>query len=52
MCKDLKHLLYYRFNTGAVGKGEILWFVTPLVNILTNQDFPRGDPPRKKILQD
>ena len=25
MCKDLKHLLYYRFNTGAVGKGENLW---------------------------
>lgn len=21
MCKDLKHLLYYRFNTGPVGKG-------------------------------
>ncbi|KAM7536150.1 hypothetical protein Aperf_G00000090991 [Anoplocephala perfoliata] len=21
MCKDLKHLIYYRFNTGAVGKG-------------------------------
>ncbi len=20
MCKDLKHLLYYRFNTGPVGK--------------------------------
>jgi hypothetical protein len=21
MTKDLKHLIYYRFNTGAVGKG-------------------------------
>ncbi|CAC5426116.1 PRPF8 [Mytilus coruscus] len=21
MCKDIKHLIYYRFNTGAVGKG-------------------------------
>jgi pre-mRNA-processing factor 8 len=21
MCKDLKHLIYYRFNTGSVGKG-------------------------------
>lgn len=21
MCKDLKHLIYYRFNTGPVGKG-------------------------------
>ena len=21
MCKDLKHIIYYRFNTGAVGKG-------------------------------
>lgn len=21
MCKDLKHLIYHRFNTGAVGKG-------------------------------
>lgn len=20
MCKDLKHLIYYRFNTGPVGK--------------------------------
>ena len=22
MCKDLKHLIYYRFNTGPVGKGD------------------------------
>jgi hypothetical protein len=21
MCKDLKHIIYYRFNTGPVGKG-------------------------------
>ena len=21
MCKDLKHIIYYRFNTGSVGKG-------------------------------
>ena len=21
MCKDLKHVIYYRFNTGPVGKG-------------------------------
>jgi hypothetical protein len=24
MCKDLKHLIYYRFNTRLVGKGIIL----------------------------
>lgn len=22
MCKDLKHLIYYRFNTGPVGKAR------------------------------
>jgi pre-mRNA-processing factor 8 len=22
MCKDLKHLIYYRFNTGLVGKEQ------------------------------
>lgn len=27
MCKDLKHLIYYRFNTGAVGKGPGYAFV-------------------------
>ena len=24
MCKDLKHLIYYRFNTGPVGKVHLL----------------------------
>jgi len=26
MCKDLKHLIYYRFNTGPVGKGPGVGF--------------------------
>ena len=25
MCKDLKHLIYYRFNTGPVGKVSCGW---------------------------
>ena len=29
MCKDLKHLLYYRFNTGPVGKGPGVGFWAP-----------------------
>ena len=29
MCKDLKHLIYYRFNTGPVGKGPGCGFWTP-----------------------
>jgi pre-mRNA-processing factor 8 len=29
MCKDLKHLIYYRFNTGAVGKGPGCGFWAP-----------------------
>jgi pre-mRNA-processing factor 8 len=29
MCKDLKHLIYYRFNTGAVGKGPGVGFWQP-----------------------
>eukprot|EP00392_Amoebophrya_sp_AT5.2_P007183 g7197.t1 len=29
MCKDLKHLLYYRFNTGPVGKGPGCGFWAP-----------------------
>jgi len=28
-CKDLKHLIYYRFNTGAVGKGPGCGFWAP-----------------------
>ncbi|KAL1994559.1 hypothetical protein VTN49DRAFT_2029 [Thermomyces lanuginosus] len=28
-CKDLKHLIYYRFNTGAVGKGPGVGFWAP-----------------------
>ncbi|KAA6369241.1 MAG: putative Pre-mRNA-processing-splicing factor 8, partial [Streblomastix strix] len=28
-CKDLKHLIYHRFNTGAVGKGPGCGFWTP-----------------------
>ncbi|EZG56399.1 pre-mRNA-processing-splicing factor 8 [Gregarina niphandrodes] len=29
MCKDLKHLIYYRFNTGQVGKGPGCGFWAP-----------------------
>ncbi|TIA88345.1 hypothetical protein E3P99_02619 [Wallemia hederae] len=29
MCKDLKHLIYYRFNTGPVGKGPGVGFWAP-----------------------
>ncbi|KAK8799610.1 hypothetical protein WA158_006158 [Blastocystis sp. Blastoise] len=29
MCKDLKHLIYYRFNTGPVGKGPGVGFWVP-----------------------
>lgn len=29
MCKDLKHLIYYRFNTGPVGKGPGMGFWAP-----------------------
>ena len=29
-CKDLKHLIYYRFNTGAVGKGPGCGFWAPM----------------------
>lgn len=29
MCKDLKHLIYYRFNTGPVGKGPGCGFWQP-----------------------
>ncbi|KAI8848655.1 pre-mRNA processing factor 8 [Chytridium lagenaria] len=29
MCKDLKHLIYYRFNTGSVGKGPGCGFWAP-----------------------
>ncbi|XP_068302851.1 pre-mRNA-processing-splicing factor 8A-like [Pyrus communis] len=30
MCKDLKHLIYYRFNTGPVGKGPGCGFWAPM----------------------
>ncbi|KFG51101.1 pre-mRNA processing splicing factor PRP8, partial [Toxoplasma gondii MAS] len=30
MCKDLKHLIYYRFNTGPVGKGPGCGFWAPV----------------------
>ncbi|CXI49021.1 pre-mRNA-processing-splicing factor 8, putative [Plasmodium berghei] len=30
MCKDLKHLIYYRFNTGSVGKGPGCGLWAPL----------------------
>ncbi|KAF2073323.1 hypothetical protein CYY_005376 [Polysphondylium violaceum] len=30
MCKDLKHVIYYRFNTGAVGKGPGCGFWAPM----------------------
>jgi pre-mRNA-processing factor 8 len=26
MCKDIKHLIYYRFNTGPVGK-KLLYYI-------------------------
>jgi len=29
MCKDLKHVIYYRFNTGSVGKGPGCGFWAP-----------------------
>ncbi|CAH8486714.1 unnamed protein product [Schistosoma rodhaini] len=29
MCKDLKHVIYYRFNTGPVGKGPGVGFWAP-----------------------
>ena len=29
-CKDLKHLIYYRFNTGPVGKGPGVGFWAPM----------------------
>ncbi|KAJ8312022.1 LOW QUALITY PROTEIN: hypothetical protein KUTeg_009395 [Tegillarca granosa] len=29
MCKDIKHLIYYRFNTGPVGKGPGCGFWAP-----------------------
>lgn len=29
MCKDLKHLIYYRFNSGAIGKGPGCGFWAP-----------------------
>uniref|UniRef100_A0A8C9HEX9 Pre-mRNA-processing-splicing factor 8 n=1 Tax=Piliocolobus tephrosceles TaxID=591936 RepID=A0A8C9HEX9_9PRIM len=30
MCKDIKHLIYYRFNTGSVGKGPGCGMWAPL----------------------
>ena len=30
MCKDLKHMIYYRFNTGPVGKGPGCGFWFPM----------------------
>lgn len=30
MCKDYKHLVYYRFNTGPVGKGPGVGFWAPM----------------------
>eukprot|EP01116_Phalansterium_solitarium_P013287 TRINITY_DN3060_c0_g1_i1.p1 TRINITY_DN3060_c0_g1~~TRINITY_DN3060_c0_g1_i1.p1 ORF type:complete len:1968 (+),score=834.25 TRINITY_DN3060_c0_g1_i1:213-6116(+) len=30
MCKDLKHIIYYRFNTGPVGKGPGCGFWAPM----------------------
>ena len=30
MCKDLKHLIYWRFNTGPVGKGPGVGFWAPM----------------------
>lgn len=27
MCKDLKHLIYFRFNTGPVGINNIVFFL-------------------------
>ncbi len=33
MCKDLKHVVYYRFNTGPVGKGPGCGFWAPLLRV-------------------
>ena len=33
MCKDLKHLIYYRFNTGPVGKGPGVGFWHPMYRV-------------------
>ncbi|RKP19772.1 PROCN-domain-containing protein, partial [Rozella allomycis CSF55] len=33
MCKDLKHVIYYRFNTGPVGKGPGVGFWYPLFRV-------------------
>jgi pre-mRNA-processing factor 8 len=30
MCKDLKHVIYYRFNTGPIGKGPGVGFWAPM----------------------
>ena len=30
MCKDLKHLIYYRFNTSVIGKGPGVGFWAPM----------------------
>eukprot|EP00746_Dinoflagellata_sp_MGD_P153981 gnl/MRDRNA2_/MRDRNA2_84578_c0_seq1.p1 gnl/MRDRNA2_/MRDRNA2_84578_c0~~gnl/MRDRNA2_/MRDRNA2_84578_c0_seq1.p1 ORF type:complete len:2332 (+),score=9.13 gnl/MRDRNA2_/MRDRNA2_84578_c0_seq1:810-6998(+) len=32
-CKDLKHIIYYRFNTGSVGKGPGVGFWAPMWRI-------------------
>jgi hypothetical protein len=34
MCKDLKHLIYYRFNTGPVGKVRV-WYTLLVVRMLS-----------------
>ncbi|PWZ00736.1 PROCN-domain-containing protein [Testicularia cyperi] len=32
-CKDIKHLVYYRFNTGAIGKGPGVGFWGPSLRV-------------------
>ncbi|GJY32194.1 pre-mRNA-processing-splicing factor 8A [Tanacetum coccineum] len=38
MCKDLKHLIYYRFNTGPVGKGPGYGFWAPMWRVWRGED--------------
>ena len=60
MTKDLKHLIYYRFNTGPVGKGPgcgfwapgwrvWLFFMRGIVPLLERWYFPITIRSRKAI---
>eukprot|EP00835_Amoeboradix_gromovi_P001880 NODE_96_length_21330_cov_0.419858.p1 type:complete len:2207 gc:universal NODE_96_length_21330_cov_0.419858:801-7421(+) len=43
LCKDLKHLIYHRFNNGPVGKGPGCGFWLPMWRVWIN--FSRGITP-------